>query len=218
MFGHYCLQISALLIAIILHEMSHAAAALILGDDTALKAGRFKIYSHFDLFGSFLLPLFCYFSHVPFCLAYAKPVPINTMKFKDPLVDTALTAFAGPFCNLILGTLAASLLAHSNLYNSNFATLKEFALIFSIINFALFFFNLIPIPPFDGSRIIAYILPKKLLILYYRFEYFGIFIFFGLEMFLSFLSKLIGYDLSILHNFVYTPAENLMRLFIPDLY
>lgn len=218
MFRHYCLQISALLIATILHEMSHAAAALALGDDTAKKAGRFKVYSHLDLFGSFLLPLFCYFSHVPFLLAYAKPVPINIMKFKDPLLDTALTAFAGPFCNLILGTLAVSLLAHSNLYDLSFATLKEFALVFSLINFALFFFNLIPIPPFDGSRIIAYVLPQKFLIPYYKFESFGLFIFFGLEMFLSFLSKFTGHDLSILHNFVYTPTQNLMRFFIPGLY
>lgn len=203
-------KIFPLFLAIVFHEVSHGVAAYYLGDDTAKVAGRFKLHTHFDLWGSFLIPLGLYLAHAPFLIGYAKPVPVNPYKFKDPLVDMALVAIAGPLYNLIAGAVCAIALK-----NIGEGLLFQFLLNFSIVNFALFFFNLIPIPPLDGSRIIAAIIPKKFVMKYYTLEPFGFILIIGLELLTSGpLSQIFGCNIGLFHTFVEKPIRGILTMLL----
>ena len=163
------LQLPVILIALSAHEASHAYAAYKMGDRTAFNLGRmtFNPIKHFDLMG-FLWMLVCGYG-------WANPVPINARNFKDPKKGMAITALAGPLANLILGIIGSVLFAvcsfifivnfgyfteNELLYNI-MTVLQTFFLYFGYLNFSLMFFNLIPVPPFDGSRIFSVFLPTK---------------------------------------------------------
>ena len=194
--------------AIVLHEMSHGLVALMLGDDTAKRMNRFKLYTHFDLFGSFLLPLFLYICHSPFMIGYAKPVPVDIRKFKDPLLDFALVAAAGPACNFILAF--CSLFIIKSFPNLPILFLQMLA-VFSMTNLGLGFFNLIPIPPLDGSRIVAYLLPRQLAFKYAQLERFGILIIFGLEFLSSYVCRIFGSQSSLFDFFIHRPVLGIVE-------
>lgn len=198
-----------LLLAIIPHEISHGLAAYALGDDTAQKAGRFKLYTHFDLWGSFLIPLGLYLMHSPFLLAYAKPVPVDVRNFKDPLKGMAMVAAAGPLYNLLAAVFSIVFLKMST---SLFFT--RFLLSFSMTNLALFFFNLIPIPPLDGSRILVALAPKQLLLPFIRIEPYGFFLIMGLEALSRWISDLIGYNIGLFHLLVEKPIREIFRFLL----
>lgn len=151
------IQLPILLISLTVHEFSHGYVAYILGDDTAKRAGRLTLnpISHIDPIG--LLMLFIA------RIGWAKPVPINPYNFQNYKRDTALTAAAGPAANF---TLAILLSVFFNLikkfnpeimdYASNFTQILLWMLVYAIlINLALGLFNLIPIPPMDGSKILG---------------------------------------------------------------
>jgi Zn-dependent protease len=203
------INILPLFFAIVLHEIAHGVAAYCLGDDTAKKAGRFKLHTHFDLLGSFLIPLGLYLLKSPFLIGFAKPVPLDAKKFKDPLQDMALVAIAGPLCNFILAFLTSLLLRNvaNDLQNS---TLLNLLLNFLIINLALFFFNIIPIPPLDGSRVLAALLPSAMVKKFYALEPFGIFIVFTLEVISLQVSNITGYNVGLFENFVKIPLLSMM--------
>lgn len=204
-------NIFPLLFAIVFHEISHGLAAYYLGDDTAKRAGRFKLYTHFDLWGSFLIPFGLFLTHAPFLIGYAKPVPVNPRKFKDPLLDMALVAIAGPLYNLIVGVICCVLLKTTLIGSFAFKMLLSF----TFINLALFFFNLIPIPPLDGSRIIAAIIPRRLVAAYYSAEAFGFLIIIGLEMLLSGpVSKMLGYNVGLFHTCIEKPMKGMMTMIL----
>lgn len=169
------ITISALpiLIAIILHEVSHGFVAYKLGDDTAKVMGRLTLnpIAHIDLFGTILMPLILILMHSPFVFGYAKPVPINQFNFKNPKRDMAISAAAGPLTNLCLAVISLLLLKYALLpFAANadqdialriFEPIKEMLLFSITINVILASFNLIPVPPLDGGRVLMGLLSHK---------------------------------------------------------
>jgi Zn-dependent protease len=152
------IRLGVLVPAIILHEISHGVVALAFGDDTAKKAGRLTLnpIAHVDPVGSIGLPLLLAVAGAPI-FGWAKPVPVNPRNLRHPRQESLLVSLAGPATNIVLAIGAALVLrtaTHSSLP-------IEIALQFGIINVVLATFNLIPIPPLDGSAIIERFLPAN---------------------------------------------------------
>lgn len=179
-----------LIVAIVLHEISHGLAAYALGDDTAKRMGRFKLHTHFDLLGSFLIPIVLYLIKSPILVGYAKPVPVNPNNFKKPWLDMAIVAIAGPLCNAILAVFGALFL--KNFMLNAPILLQQIMVNFIATNLVLLFFNMIPIPPLDGSRIMAALLPPKFRMTYYRLESFGFLLVIGLDLLSMKIFDLLG--------------------------
>lgn len=164
---YYILSAVAALIALTIHEFCHGYAAYKMGDETAKNFGRLTLnpLKHLDPYGTICMILF----HV----GWAKPVPINARNFKDPKKGFAVTAAAGPVANLILGFISAFLyllvyafVKDIKFYEVNFtfnliSNILQFLFIFHSVNIGLGLFNLLPIPPFDGSRLMYVFLPPK---------------------------------------------------------
>lgn len=165
---YYLLSAVAALIALTVHEYCHGYAAYKMGDDTAKNYGRLTLNptKHLDPYGTICM----IFLHI----GWAKPVPINPRNFKNPKKGFALTALAGPASNLILGFISAFLflLFRASINNTPVSEFTDFTLklaintdmflqLFFTINIGLGLFNLLPIPPFDGSRLLNVILPPK---------------------------------------------------------
>ncbi len=155
----------ALVFSIILHEVAHGYAAYKLGDPTAAYSNRLTLnpIPHIDLFGSILLPLFLIMGHFSFVLGWAKPVPINPYNFRNYKRGLMITALAGPATNFLLALLSGLLiLGLSRFWVTPLAgAVYHFLSIFLGVNISLGVFNLIPIPPLDGSRILYGLLPKS---------------------------------------------------------
>lgn len=159
-------QIIVLLFSAIIHEVSHGLAALKLGDKTAQIQGRLSLNpaKHLDPFGSIILPLLLAISSLP-VFGYAKPVPYNPYNLKNPKRGAALIAAAGPGSNFILAIIFALLIramAFFDLLALGGGMVLVLFNIIVIINLILGFFNLIPIPPLDGSKILFYFFPARL--------------------------------------------------------
>lgn len=214
MFYKFVVNIVPLFFAIVLHELSHGIVARCLGDNTAEKENRLNLYNHFDFWGSFIIPVGLYLLKAPFLIGYAKPVPINPMNFKNPLNDMALVAVAGPLCNFILAFVGAQFLP-SNLFYLPYLTMyQEILLNFVAINLGLFFFNLIPIPPLDGSRILAAFLPIKFVPTFYKYESFGIIIVIMLEVISRQIANLFGSDSSMFTALIGKPIITTLKILI----
>ncbi|MCL2818498.1 MAG: site-2 protease family protein [Actinomycetia bacterium] len=166
--------------SIVVHEMAHGYAALWCGDPTAKYAGRLTLnpIKHIDLWGTIGLPLIMLIaSGGRFAFGYAKPVPINPYRFFDERKGMLITGIAGPAANLALALIAALLIRILNLFPTDTSALLS-ALLFALafmcqINLWLLFFNLIPIPPLDGSRILQRFLPNNARDAYHSFERYG---------------------------------------------
>lgn len=151
--------------SIILHEVSHGVAALAFGDTTAKDAGRLTLnpLRHIDLFGTIILPAMLALSGLG-VFGYAKPVPVNPSKMRHPRDDAVFCSLAGPATNMLLAVLAALWLRHLHpsflaLNGGPWRLRVPFA--FGIVNVVLAVFNLIPIPPIDGSAVVARFMPKS---------------------------------------------------------
>lgn len=166
--------------SIILHEISHGLAALWLGDDTAKRHGRLSLnpMSHIDWFGTVILPLVMYFT-AGFVFGYAKPVPINPYNFRNYKKDTGLTGMAGPATNILIA-IAFALVYH--LVGAN-TIVGVFCIPVIQINLFLAIFNLIPIPPLDGSKVLGMVLSDEAYYKYTMQERTGMLVFIGLIMF-----------------------------------
>ena len=204
-------NIIPLIVAIVLHELSHGVVAYMLGDDTAKRANRLNLYNHFDFYGSFVIPVGLYLMHCPFMIGYAKPVPVDPRNFKRPINDMAMVAIAGPACNLLLA-IVGSMFVSKDLYTITFT--QKILINFIAINLGLFFFNLIPIPPLDGSRILAAFLPLRLLPTFYKYEGLGFFIIIGVEVASKYVAGLFGSNLSLFDFCVVKPLMITLRALI----
>lgn len=162
--------------AIVFHEVAHGYAALALGDTTAKDARRLSLnpLKHIDPFGTVLLPLLMT-ATLGFGFGYAKPVPVNPWRFRgDRRVGMALTGVAGPIANLLMAAVGAGVVRALSGVSAGIAGVLWMAgYAFCMVNLALMFFNLIPIPPFDGSRLLLPFLPRRGLVLYQDLERYG---------------------------------------------
>ncbi len=164
-----------------IHEFGHAFAAYKLGDDTAKRAGRLTLnpLAHIDRFGSLILPLIMGLAGGPI-FAFAKPVPYNPNRLRNPRRDEVIVAFAGPLTNIIqavLGAIVCRLLWRAALSfivgNVVGYWLYTIATTYVYVNCSLAFFNLIPLPPLDGSSIISPLLKGEARRTYYKIQHYS---------------------------------------------
>ena len=183
------------LFAITLHEAAHGWVANKLGDPTARQLGRITAnpIKHIDLVGTVIIPLVLALSRSGFIFGWAKPVPVDPRHFKQPLLDMALVALAGPVSNFVMAcgwalviTLGKTMMADSTMA----IHLIQMGKAGMLINIVLMVLNLVPIPPLDGGRVIAGVLPKDVALAYMRIEPFGMWIIIAL-LFSGLLGKIL---------------------------
>ncbi len=183
--GSVVLTIAIVMVSVILHEVAHGYMAYRLGDPTAKRAGRLSLnpVRHLDPIGSVLLPIIMTLAGGP-VFAYAKPVPYNPRNLRNPQRDEALVALAGPLANLaqaLVGALLFWLLRNNTAAVYDFfvgmgapdgavMTLATVLYQYVYLNLTLMFFNLIPLPPLDGSKVISIFLTGEARSHYYRLQ------------------------------------------------
>lgn len=203
------------LLAITLHEAAHGWAAGKLGDPTARLMGRVTLnpFAHVDLVGTVIIPLALLLMNAPFLFGYAKPVPVNFSRLNNPRRDMALVALAGPASNILLAVLGA-ITFHIVPVLPEFATEwgAEMLQRLVLLNLILAVFNMLPIPPLDGGRILVAILPDWLAWKVARLERAGLFIVIGVLFLLPYLGREMGYDLNVTGTLIWAPVEFLMSV------
>ncbi|QAU35091.1 site-2 protease family protein [Janthinobacterium sp. 17J80-10] len=175
---NFSVYVLPILFAITLHEAAHAYAAKYFGDSTAYVQGRMSLnpVRHIDPVGTLLIPIVLYFVGSPFLFGYAKPVPVDWGKLRNPKRDMAWVALAGPAANLLMALLWMLFSLALVAFHVNEDFFHKMAQAGIIVNLVIFAFNLFPVPPLDGGRIMFSILPNRLAYKYGRMEPYGFFI------------------------------------------
>lgn len=181
-FSVYALPI---LFAITLHEAAHAYAAKYFGDTTAYQLGRMSLnpLKHIDPVGTLLLPIMLFFLHSPFLFGYAKPVPIDFGRLNNPKRDMAWVALAGPAANFVMAFCWLLLSLALYAFDVSEPFFLKIAKAGVDTNLVIFAFNLFPVPPLDGGRIVSSLLPHQQAYQYSKLEPYGFFIVLGLAYF-----------------------------------
>jgi Zn-dependent protease len=202
-----------LVVAVLLHEISHGVAAYWFGDDTAKRAGRLTLnpVPHIDPFGSLVLPAMGALAGLPI-IGYAKPVPVNVARLRKPRRDVVFVSLAGPACNFLLMVIAAVAtrwLLHSGsslataLDDSGTNLLIDIVFSFAVVNLLLGVFNLLPIPPLDGSALLERFLPARWLPQWYRFRPYGLLVVFLLVFMVpGLITRIVSPFFDVLYDFV----------------
>ena len=216
MIGNAAMQLPVFLFAIVAHEWGHAWMAKAYGDNTAELQGRLTLnpMAHIDPMGTIVFPLLLLSSGLT-AFGWAKPVPVLVRNLRDPKRGLFWVSFAGPGMNLILGTCSALLMAIAirvlpESGGSSMITIIRMLQFSVVINFILAFFNLIPLHPLDGSKMVPRFLNYEWRRKYEEFNQYGIYILFGLY----FLSVI---NIPVLHTLLYPAfylADYLPRLFL----
>lgn len=174
------IEVPVILFALTVHEFSHAWVAGLLGDDTAKRQGRLTLnpLAHLDVLGTVLMFIVGF--------GWAKPIPVNPLNFKNPRKGMLLVAVAGPVSNLLMA-IAAGLILRSGVLGIVASSLTGPLVVVIILTLqfgiALAVFNMIPLPPLDGSRVLYGLLPERQAYAYSRFEPYGMIVLFGLFFF-----------------------------------
>jgi len=200
-----------IVVSITLHEAAHGYAALRFGDDTALRAGRVSLnpLRHVDLYGTILIPAVLLFSGAPFLFGYAKPVPVNFWRLRNPKRDMIWVAAAGPAMNIVLALISGVLFHALDAMPPSAATWMGHNLANSIqINAVLAVFNMIPLPPLDGGRVAVGLLPRELAMPLARLERWGLAIIIGVLFILPMISR----NLDVAPWLLGRPIEALIRV------
>jgi Zn-dependent protease len=203
-----------LVAAVILHEISHGVVALWFGDDTAKRAGRLTLnpIPHIDPFGSLILPALGVLTGLP-VIGFAKPVPVDPRQLRNPRRDMLFVSLAGPITNFLL-MVGAALITRALLRGEGFLgtgigsegpdLIVQIAFAFAVVNLFLGLFNLLPIPPLDGSAMIERVLPARSLPAWHRFRPYGILVLFVLVLSTNVVSTILEPFFDALRDFVVT--------------
>jgi Zn-dependent protease len=200
----FIFKIIVLIFSAIIHEVSHGFSAKAQGDNTAEAAGRLTLnpLPHIDMFGSIILPMFlalpAVFGISSPIIGWAKPVPYNPDNLRNKRWGPALVAIAGPIANILIALIFGTILRFSGAFPNLPSSLVDFLAIIILINLLLAIFNLTPIPPLDGSKILFSILPQNwpaIRRVEYWLEQYGfvlilVYVFFGFDLILPLIYAL----------------------------
>jgi Zn-dependent protease len=183
------------LLAITLHEAAHGLAARLLGDDTAYRMGRVTLnpIKHIDLFGTILLPAMLIIMKAPFVFGYAKPVPVNFANLRKPKRDMFWVAAAGPAANIVMAVIWVLLVYATPHFPEEFQDWWTAMLSNGFyLNILLAVFNMLPVLPLDGGRMLVGVLPRTFAIQFARTEKYGFMFLIGLIFILPLIADAIG--------------------------
>lgn len=170
----FIFQIAILIMSVVVHEVSHGYAANLLGDPTAKYEGRLTLnpLKHLDLMGSFIVPLVSYFFG-GFIFGWAKPVPYNPHNLRSGRWPEAVVALAGPFSNFLIALIFGLFLRFSVQAGAFGEGVLHITALIVFVNLLLMVFNLVPLPPLDGSKLLFALFPERMYKMRFFFERYG---------------------------------------------